>query len=85
MFPILRNRRSRDMAKVLPFVPKPAPLFSRKRRRKPPSPRGVSFTLQINADDVATELIKQLEDKAPSAVNELLKRLEAEERRDDER
>ncbi len=56
------------MAKVLPFVPKPAPLFSRKRRRKPPSPRGVSFTLQINADDVATELIRQLEDKGPQKV-----------------
>ncbi len=67
------------MAKVLPFVPKPAPLFSRKRRRKPPSPRGVSFTLQINADDVATELIKQLEDKAPSVVRELLNRLQKEE------
>ena len=63
------------MAKVLPFVPKPAPYRAPKRR---PS-RGVSFTLQINADDVATELIKQLEDKAPSVVRELLKRLEKEE------
>ncbi len=73
------------MAKVLPFVPKPEPLFSRKRRRKPPSPRGVSFTLQINGDDVATELIKQLEDKAPQKVKEILERIQEEERTDDER
>ena len=63
------------MARVLPFVPKSASNRAPKRR---PS-RGVSFTLQINADDVAKELIKQLEDKAPSVVNALLKRLEKEE------
>ena len=67
------------MAKVLPFPQKSAPRFPSKRRRKPPSPRGVSFTLQINADDVAEALITQLEQKTPEAVDELLKRLEKEE------
>ncbi len=73
MFPILRIRRSRDMAKVLPFVPKPAPLFSRKR---------LLHAADQRRRRRQRELIKQLEDKEPQKVKKILERLEKEQEDD---
>lgn len=42
------------MAKVLPFVPTPAPAPT------PRPPRGLSFTLRIDADELAAALVKRL-------------------------